>query len=231
MMQYIFSPRWFYGIDIIFELFSILIVILLARYGHRLYRITSDKKHKYFSVFFLLVGIAFAFKIIANFDIYYLDISSLRIENAMFYFETSHISEILFAIGFSVFRFLMMLAFFGLFFISVSRESRPGLFYLCAYFIAVIAIFSQSAYYIFHLTMFVILSGLLSCYMQSYAKKRPANSELFLTSLSFLMLLFSQAAFAAITLDLVMYVVGEVLQLAGFSVLLYEYILVTRYEK
>jgi hypothetical protein len=227
MIQYVFSPRWFYGIDIIFELFSILVVVMLARYGYRLYGITKDKKHKYFSVFFLLAGIALVFKILSNFNIYYLDVSSIRIANSIFYFESSRVSEVLFTIGFTAFRFLIMMAFFGL--LSINWKAKPKVFYLCTYFIAVISVFSYSTYYVFHLTMFAILFGLLNHYKNIY--KTSHSSELLFTAIAFFMLLLSQVAFALIIINTAMYVAGEILQLAGFSIMLYQYILVRKYEK
>ncbi len=228
MINYIFSPRWFYGIDIVLEIFSIIVVLLLTRYGYKLYGITKDKKHKHFSAFFLMIGIAFLFKIMANFDIYYLEVNSIQIANAVFYFESSHVSEILFYIGFTAFRFLMMLAFFGLLYINWKRKDG---FLLSTYFIAVIALFSHSSYYIFHITMFVLLLGLFTSHFKRYIKKIPHDKGMLLTPLSFFMLLLSQAVFTAIALDLMLYVVGEMFQLAGFCILLYEYFMVIRYEK
>ncbi|MCD6496620.1 MAG: hypothetical protein J7K54_05090 [Candidatus Aenigmarchaeota archaeon] len=229
MLQYIFSPRWFYGIDIVFELFSIVVVAMIARYGHMLYGVTHNKKHRYFSVFFLLIGIAFIFKIISNFNIYYLETGSINIENSVFYFQTSHISEILFTIGFSIFRFLMAMAFFGLLFINWKTER--GMFYLCLYFIVLITIFSHSAYFVFHITMVVFMTGILAYYLKRNAAKTPRNMNLLLTPVAFFVLLLSQMFFILTFMNLVMYVIGEVLQLAGFLILMYEYVLVRRYEK
>ncbi len=228
MIQYIFSPRWFYGIDIIFELFSIVVVALIARYGYKLYGITQDEKHKRFSLFFLLIGVAFLFKILANFDIYYLGIKSIKIANTIFYFQTSHVSEILFYIGFTVFKFLMMLAFFGL--VHINWKGREG-FILMAYFIAVVSVFSYVSYYIFHISMIVLITALLANYFRKFREKGVRDKTVLLTPISFIILLLSQAAFTAIALDLVLYVIGEVFQLAGFCILLYEYIMVIRYEK
>ncbi|RLJ03125.1 MAG: hypothetical protein DRP11_01645 [Candidatus Aenigmatarchaeota archaeon] len=227
MIRYIFSPKWFYGVDIAFELFSMIITFLIARYGYELYKISGNKKHKYFSLFFLLIGIAFLFKIIANFDIYYVNTVSIEIANSIFYFTTSHVSEMLFILGFSIFKFLMLLSFFGLLYIL--WDEKPGIFWLSLYFILIITIFSHGTYYIFHLSMTMILAFLLSYYYRNYAEK--SSRESFLIMLSFLMLTLSQLAFITIALDMVMYVVGETLQLIGYAILLYHYILVTRYEK
>jgi len=229
MIHYVFSPKWFYGIDIIFELFSLIIAFLIARYGYKLYRISGKKKHKYFSVFFSLIGTAFIFKIITNFDIYYMNKASIKIANTMFYFETSHISEILFTTGFSVFKFLMMLSFFGLLYITWRKKSE--IFWLGVYFISVITVFSYHAYYVFHITMVVMLLFLFNYYYRNYKHRSPANREPFLTAASFFMLMLSQAAFTAIAMDITMYVVGDILQTMGYSLLLYDYILVTRNEK
>jgi hypothetical protein len=79
--------------------------------------------------------------------------------------------------------------------------------------------------------MAVMLMMLFRHYYLNYkASRRPSRGQL-LTAISFLMLLLSQVAFATLTLSILMYVVGEILQLAGFTLLLGEYIMVTRDEK
>ncbi len=228
MIEYVFSPKWFYGVDIVFEIFSLVIAFLVSRYGYKLYKISNEKKHKYFSVFFFLIGISFIFKIVTNFDIYYVDVNSVRILNTMFYYTTSHISEILFIVGFSVFRFLMLFSFFGLLYITWKKNR--SVFLLGLYFIAVITMFSHNVYYIFHITMVVILSMLFYYYYNNYKKHRKIR-ETFLIMVSFFVLVLSQLSFAAITLSTIMYVIGEILQLIGYGILLYNYILVTRNEK
>jgi hypothetical protein len=130
MVQYIFSPRWFFGIDIAFELFSMIIAFLIARYGHKLYTISNDKKHKHFYSFFFLIGLALAFKTASNFDIYYLGNFTMEIANTVFYFTSSRISEIVYILGFSVFRFFMLLSMFGLLYIT--WDSRRETFLLVA---------------------------------------------------------------------------------------------------
>jgi len=227
MIQYIFTPKWFYGIDIFFEMFSVIVVLLVARYGYKLYAITQDKKHRHFSLFFMMLGIALVFKILSNFTIYYSDVYSLNIANSVFYFETSHMSEILFMLGYTVFRFLMMAAFFGLLYLNWKGNSE--MFMLSTIFIFIVSVFSHSAYFIFHIVTSVIIIMLLKNQMRIRAK--PSTREHGLASMAFLLLLISQAAFTLSAIDSVLYVIGEFFQTFGFSVMLYGYMLVMKYEK
>ncbi len=229
MIQYIFSPRWFYGIDIIFEAFSLIIVFLIARYGYKLYRVSNNKKHKYFSIFFFLIGVAFLFKILSNFDIYYVHKSTVQIANTIFYFTTSHISEILFTIGFSVFKFLTLLSFFGLLYLTWKKNNE--IFWLGLYFLIIVTIFSHSAYYIFHITMVVMLFFLFTRYYKNYKNSPAPSKSSLLIALSFFIVFLSQVAFTTIPFTIIMYVVGEILQLMGYMLLLYDYILVTKNER
>jgi hypothetical protein len=228
MVQYIFSPEWFYGIDIIFEAFSLIIALLIARFGYKLYKISDNENHKHFSVFFFLIALALALKIIANYDVYYLSEPTIEIANEIFYFTTSRLSELLFILWFSASRFLMMVSFFGLLYIT--GERRREIFIIVLYFIGVITLFSEDVYYIFHITMSVILLMLLRYYYLNYKGSSADSRYSFLIALSFIMLLLSQIAFALISFGIIMYVVGEIVQLAGFSIMLCEYFLVTRNE-
>ena len=227
MLKYVLSPEWFHGIDIVFEIFSLIVALLIARYGHKLYIISGNKKHRYFSIFFTLISAAFVFKILANFNIYYINTFSIKISNSMFYFTTTRGSEILFMIGYSIFKFLMMFSFFGLLYLVWDAEwSR---FWINVYFMLIVTVFSHNAYYIFHMTMIILIIALISEYYSNY--KTKGTKEAMLILLSFVLLLFSQITFMIIVINPITYVVGEFFQLAGFVTLLTHYITVTRYER
>ena len=66
MLKFYFSPEWFHGIDSIFEIVSIIVALLIALYAYKIYKFSKVNKYKFFSWAFLLIAIAYIFKILTN---------------------------------------------------------------------------------------------------------------------------------------------------------------------
>ena len=60
MSNFIFSPEWFYGIDSLFETFSLLITATIAIYAYRLYKFSDKKNYLYFSYAFILFSLCWS---------------------------------------------------------------------------------------------------------------------------------------------------------------------------
>ncbi|MCD6477479.1 MAG: hypothetical protein J7K87_00565 [Candidatus Aenigmarchaeota archaeon] len=225
MFRLIFSPKWFYGIDIIFEIFFVLITLLISFYGYKIYNLSRNKEHKYFSISFLLIATSFIFKILTNFDIYFNVFRTLRIGFHTIVLSYLYNSGILYVSGLFIYKFLTTLAFFGLFLLTTKKHSKNDI-YLIIYLILISTIFSSFAYYIFHITLAIILFFLCTHLYDNYKKRKSASK--FLVLLAFLMILASQFAFMIIFLAMEFYVVGEIFLLIGYFILLYNYLMVSR---
>ncbi|MDP3919019.1 MAG: hypothetical protein Q8Q35_03925, partial [Nanoarchaeota archaeon] len=53
------GPIWFRGIDTIFTFVFALITLLVAMLSYKAYRLTEEKRHKYFTMAFFLISAAF----------------------------------------------------------------------------------------------------------------------------------------------------------------------------
>jgi hypothetical protein len=235
MVDVLFSPRWFFGIDAIFESIAIIATILLSLACFRLYKFTRKVTHKYFSLSFLFLTIAFLAKVITNVLLYF---PALREKMVGFILDRYYLlnqTNFVFAIGTTAFRFLMLLGLLGIFWIlGKSREKNKLLILL--YFIAVVScvsIFSIVVlgfiiplYPLFHLTAALLLAYITYFYYSNYlAKKKKATLYIFL---SFLFLFSSQLIFNLVMVNLTIYVIAELLQLSGYFLLFYEYYLLVR---
>ena len=225
MFRLIFSPRWFYGIDILFEIFFVFITLLISFYGYRIYKLSKNKEHKYFSISFLLIAISFAFKILTNFDIYFNVFRTMKIGLHTLVLSYLYNSGIIYVTGLFIYKLLTTLAFFVLLLITTKKHSKNDV-YLIVYLIFISTIFSSFTYYIFHITLVIILFFLCSYLYNNYEKRKERSK--FLVFFSFLMIFLGQFAFMMIFLATEFYVVGEIFLLAGYSILLYNYLLVSR---
>ena len=52
MIDIVFNPKWFNGIDSIFEGISVIVCILIASYSLKLYKFNKNKNFKDFSIAF-----------------------------------------------------------------------------------------------------------------------------------------------------------------------------------
>ena len=119
-MAYVVGPTWFYGIDYIFDLVSVIVGLLISYFSYRTYRYTSQKKYFYFSASFFLVALAFISKILATIPVYS---KALKVEEVGLVTVTSHIiNKVTWinALGISIARLIMLFAFLILVLVSLT---------------------------------------------------------------------------------------------------------------
>ena len=235
MVNVLFSPRWFWGIDAIFEFIAILATALLAFYSFRLYRVTRKASHKYFSLSFLMLALAFFAKVVTNLLLYFPELRKSTIEAFLLRYYLLGNTNMVYAAGNLVYRFLMLAGLLGIFWIiGKSREKNKMI--LLVYFIsaisftsifaAVTSYFTLELYPIFHITAALFLAYISYFYYRNFIRKRKKTAlRIFL---SFLFLFLSQLVFIFVLADMRTYVAAEILQLAGYFLLLYEYYTLTR---
>ncbi len=225
MIRLVFSPKWFFGVDILFEIFFVFIALLISFYGYRIFRISKNREHKYFSLSFFLIAISFVFKVLTNFDIYYNVFKTLRVGSATVTFSYLYNSGMLHIAGLFLFKLFMTAAFFILFLLTDRKHSRKDI-YLILYLILVSTFFSISTYYVFHITLAIILFFISKHFFENY-EKSPKTNRL-MVFLSFSMLFLSQFAFMMVFVAAEFYVIGEIVMLVGYSILLYNLLAVAR---
>lgn len=235
MVEVLFSPRWFYGIDAIFESIAIITALLLSIAAYKLYKFTKKVNHKYFSLSFFVLSLAFLAKVITNLLLYFPNLRNIVVGPIINKYYLLQQTNFVYAVGNIAFRFLMLLGLLGIFWIiGKSREKNKILLFF--YFISVIAftsIFSaETTYFVipfyifFHLTAALLLGYIAYFYYANYfGKKKKATAYI---ALSFLFIFLSQLLFIFVMIDLRTYVFAELFQLAGYFLLLYEYFLLTK---
>ena len=58
MYQLFFTPEWFRGFDLVFDLIGLVIALMVAAYCWRMYKMSDENKFAYFSFAFVLLAIS-----------------------------------------------------------------------------------------------------------------------------------------------------------------------------
>ena len=217
-MDYIFGPSWFYGIDSIIDLVSILVSLLISYLSYRTYRYISERKYLHFSIAFFFVAVAFISKILARLPVYS---KELHVQTVGLVTVTTQVVEKVSWINqfsISISRFLMLLAFMLLVVVSLKIHDKK-IITLLIYFLVISTTFVSQSYIIFHITLLLLLATLFINYRENYLKKRFKNAKLVMNT--FLIILISEVFFLFGGFKPYIYVVGEIVQLLGYMLLLF----------
>lgn len=225
MVTFNFSPEWFYGIDSVFEIVSLLITILIAVYAYKLYRFSGNRNYKFFSLAFLLISLSFVFKIITNIIVYSQALEKIDLGTVTIIRSTITQYEFVYILGFLGFRMLTLLGLIGIYMVSYKNTSTNDMIiYGLLFFI--LCVFSHYAFIVFHMMALILLIFIVLFYYKNYLKKR--SSLALMTLISFFMLMVSQILFTMTYIDKIYYAIAEVIQLIGFLVLMLLYMWVVR---
>ncbi len=227
MIRVIYSPQWFYGKDIVIDLVSVFVLLLIAFFSFKYYKIRKNKNYVYFGLSFILLSVSFLFKILTNFTIYFHVLETKNIGFLTLTYQTIKTSDVLFIVGFLIYRLLTL---FGLYMLySVYYDQPKTNILLIAYLILVSTYFTQSAYYIFHLTSLILLVLLTIQYSKTYIKNK--NNATRMLASSFGIITASQILSIFVSISTKFYVVAEIIQLIGYVILLFSFLTVLRHGK
>lgn len=228
-MIQVVTPPWFYGKDLIIDIVSVFVLSLIAFFSIRYYRINKkNRNYIYLAISFLLMAVSFLAKILTNFTVYYhiYEIRDFGIYTLTHY--SIKASTILFDAAYLFYRLLMIAGLYILY--SIYQKSQPkSNIYLIAFFILVSAYFSQSQYYIFHLTALMLLALITIQLYNNFRKNMQHNAKLL--AISFAIIGISQIFFMSAGFSSLLYVIAETIQLLGYSILLITFIKVLRNAK
>lgn len=223
--SYVFSPKWFYGIDSIIEFIAIIVSVLLVYYSYKCFKLTKENKYLYFSTAFLSITLAFIAKIIGTLAIYKPAITRTAVGSTIHQTFTGITPYYINALAFVAYIFFMLLGFMILFLIiSRLRWSNQRVLVLLVYFVFLATWISVIHYQLFYLTSFVLLLLITYSYYNNYIEIKSAKARF--VTIAFGILLISQAFFIFVIYSRTIYVLAELIQLLGFVYLLIPFVLI-----
>lgn len=227
MVQVVFSPKWFWGKDILIDSVALLVLLLIAVFAAKYYRIKKGKKHLYLALSFCLIALSFFSKILINFTIYYQVLHTQVIGSIKYTQVVLESSEILAVSGLFFYRLFTLLGLFLLY--SIYEKQSKANIALMIYFIVISIFFSKEGYYIFYLTSLILLGVISNRFYQNYRKNKEKSSGMLAASFSVITL--SQIFFMFVDFTKHFYVVGEIVQLVGYAILLAAFITVLKHGR
>src|SRR3989338_672756 len=229
MIQVVYTPQWFYSKDLLIDTVSAFVLLLIASFAVRYYKLNKkNKNYLYLAGSFFLIAMSFLFKILTNFTIYYKVFVTRHLGNYILTYPTIQVSNILFIVGYLLFRLLTLLGLYMLYSIYQKNQSKSNI-YLIVFFILILTYFSELEYFIFHIVALALLALITLQYYKTYRKnKQPASK--FVTA-SFAIIGVSQIFSIFVFYNNVYYVIAELIQLVGYLILLMTFIRVLRDAK
>ena len=231
MIDIVFSPKWFNGVDIIFELISAIVLVLIASYSLRSYKFKKNENFRDFAIAFFILAAAFIAKILTNITIYYNVLETFHVGLLSFTISSIKASSIFYNGGYFFYRLLTLIGLY-IFITIIDKKETNSLFMI--YFIAITTIFSTWNYYLFHITSMLFAGYITYLYFKSYKQRecelcdKKVNNVKYPLA-AFFIITLANALFIFIKLNSYIYVIAEYIQLLGYIILLYTFIRVIKY--
>jgi len=127
--------------------------------------------------------------------------------------------------GTVAYRFLAILAFLMLFLVSIKMKDKR-IIAIILYLLLISSIFGTSTFFVYHLTLSIIMFCLFIHYRDNYNKKKTNSAHLVMSS--FFIIFLSQLILVFMVFSRQVYIVGEVIQLIGYLMLLYAFVMVIK---
>lgn len=212
------GPEWFSGPDFIFDIFGMIILLMIGVFAWKFYNINKKNKHLMMFIAFSILGLSFVFKIITYFMLY-LTTFKLQVLNVfgqvVYYMQPSNLY---FSIAFITYSLLTLVGFYILYIIYEPKLPIKASI-LIMYFLLLITFFTENSYVFLHLTA-LILSALITISLwDNYRTNQLENTKGL--AMSFAVLTFSRIFFILAALYSPMYVVGELIQFVGYVLLMF----------
>jgi hypothetical protein len=212
-------PQWFMGLDGMVQLVVAIIALILGLYAFKIYRLSGKKRSLHFGLGFLFISISYLVWAVLNMAV---------ISNASrILCKETHICIIDILIDVSVYIY-MLLFMIGLLLLTYSILKRKSIetYSLLFVIIILVLLFSKKVLFFFYLLSTILLLYLVFHHLRNYfTHKNPkvliAGSAFFLLSIASLEFIFGLT-------DGFNYTAGNILTLAAFLLIIYNFLLVLK---
>ncbi|MFA5796413.1 MAG: hypothetical protein WC916_00060 [Candidatus Woesearchaeota archaeon] len=213
------SPEWFFKYNILFEIFFLIISLIIATFALKVYRTTGQKLAKYFGYGFLLISIAFLTQSVSTFFV--LTKINTQLCAAM---QASSVASID-AAGTYLYMGFMIAGIVTILFVSLKSNTTRTLWLLLAASLIAIAL-SRNPIYTFYLLASIYLAFITGHFIAYYLKNKKIKT--LLVALAFLFLWFGTFHFLISVNREIFYVIGYVLELIAYLLILSNWIILRK---
>ncbi len=228
-MKIVFTPDWFLNFDVIIESFGFMILALMFLFAVKAYTLSKKKNVLYLGFGFLLIALGELSTVFTKLILYYDSSVTSGIGAAILTKGVVSSLDIFYDAGFFFHKLFILLGLYVIYKLpDVRKKSDPADFVLTIYLISMIVILSNSAYYFYHLTAFILLALIVRDYVRIYMKNKSKNTAFLISAFS--LLAISQLMFIFSFID-ILYVLAQTLQVASYMILLALMIKITQNGK
>ena len=227
MVKLVYSPQWFYGKDIIIDIVSIFVLLLIAFFSIRYYNIKKNRNYIYLTLSFIILAASFLAKIIINFNVYYKLIETKDFGLISVVYQSMKGAHSIVITSFLAYWLSTIFGYYILY--SIYEKHSLSNFLFGAYLISLSTYIVYPDYRTFHFTLLVILSLITALHLKRYLNNKYLATKL--VALSFGVIALSQIFFILIDWNIDFYVIGELIQLIGYIGLLFTFSVVLKYGR
>ena len=227
MVKFIYAPQWFYGKDILMDIVSIIVLLLIAFFSIKYYQTKKNRNYIYLTLSFTMLAASFLFKILMNLNFYYKVIETVPLGPITVTYESLKSSHTLFFYSFLLYWFLTLFGFYILY--SIYQKQSWVDFLFGTYLLFMVTFYAYPSYQAFHVTLFILLALITYIHARKYLNQKHYTNKL--VTYSFGMITLSQAFFNLVDFNDSFYVTAEIIQLIGYLCLLITFIMVLRYGR
>jgi len=230
MIQLVYSPLWFRGKDIIIDLFSVIVILLIAFFSLKCYNLNKKNKNYFFlALSFIFMAFSFFFKILTNFSVYTKVIEEKKILMITYIYETIKPHYLFSFLSSELQKSFMLIGLYLLYVVLDKNKSRLDHFLIISLLLVITHLSHYNRHLFYYITALVLLLVITIKYYFMFKKNKQKTTKML--AYSFAIISISQFFFFFMFRYRVFYVIGEIVQLIGFIGLLVSFVLVLHYGK
>jgi hypothetical protein len=211
MVTISFIPPWFFNYGIMFQIAFAIITLFVSIYSFRVYRLSGQKKSRTFGVAFLFISISYFIQSFINLAI----LAELNEK----VFSVIEFRNLITMDNIAIF-FHMIFFIFGLVtLIYMILGGKNRLLYIISLAVSTLFVFaSADSMAFFYVFSSLLLIFILTDYVGHYFRNKDGKT--FLVMLAFVFLLIGHLNFIFLVNNPILYVVGNLLELAAYLLIL-----------
>ncbi|PIO06863.1 hypothetical protein COT47_02510 [Candidatus Woesearchaeota archaeon CG08_land_8_20_14_0_20_43_7] len=217
--DFIFSPPWFIGKDLVIDAISTAILFLIALYAFSFHKVDMDGRKRYIttSTAFLLLSMSYLIRTITYYFVYFTAFEQNKIESILVTTDIIASNHALFYSSVLLFRFLALSGFYLLFLLYFRRLDLMTKL-LIWYLILVSLYLSFLEPFVYNLTAFMFLAGITVHHIQNMTRYKCRSTKMI--TVSFIILAITQLVLSLKGVDVRFYAAAKMIQMVGYGLLL-----------
>lgn len=215
-MKIVFTPDWFLGNDVLINIISFLVLFLFFLFACKCYKLDNRKGTLYLGIGFLLIAIGELSTILTKLVLYYDTNITQEIGRIIITSQMVQSVNIFYNLGFFLNKFFVLFGLYVIYKLPLDKKLSID-FFLTIYLIFIVALLSNSLFYVYNITAIIFLILIINNYSKIYKKYRLANTQILI--FAFVLLALSQVLFMLSKLNY-FYVGAQSIQLVSYIILL-----------